>query len=476
MMETTRHQRIARPTMAVQTTKLPDPIQASQVEPPVALEMEQQLSQAAQLGHQLGQVTIATTPGPAIQAKLTVGAPDDTYEQEADRVAGQVMRMTADEDQIQMKPLAAGITPLLQRLPDSDQNEESVQRMTGAEEEEETLPRLPEQDEEDIVQRSSGGAGFAAGADVEERIGASRGRGSPLAADARAFMEPRFGADFSQVTVHTDAQADQLNRQLSARAFTTGRDIYFRQGAYAPQNDSGQRLLAHELTHVVQQGGAGTRVQREDGDGDEAPADPVAKLKADLEALRQEIYAIRRESPRLLGSEQEHLETLSRKITALSAQVTDEPDQAKAHFQAFKEWRDGDGYGPWQTFTTYRQARIEATQRAEEREAYEAAQAAARRAAAAAVAWSAECDAVFADMNSQYQRWDGTKTNRGAWWGSAQPGSRTGSRRVPDSVVNELRRRVAGTTWQFSDSFSGGISFHRKHRGIDFIYHMLPPS
>jgi Domain of unknown function (DUF4157) len=66
-------------------------------------------------------------------------------------------------------------------------------------------------------------------------------------------MEPRFGADFSGVRVHTDAGADGLNRSLSAKAFTTGRDIYFRQGEYNPGSSSGRSLLAHELTHVVQQ-------------------------------------------------------------------------------------------------------------------------------------------------------------------------------------------------------------------------------
>jgi hypothetical protein len=72
-------------------------------------------------------------------------------------------------------------------------------------------------------------------------------------------MEPVFGADFSQVRVHTDTQANTLNRTLSARAFTTGRDIFFRQGEYRPGSSTGQELIAHELTHVVQQGGAGVQ-------------------------------------------------------------------------------------------------------------------------------------------------------------------------------------------------------------------------
>lgn len=78
---------------------------------------------------------------------------------------------------------------------------------------------------------------------------------SPLPDEVRSFMEPRFGADFSGVKVHTDAQADQLNRSVQARAFTTGQDVFFRQGEYNPASRGGQELIAHELTHVVQQNG-----------------------------------------------------------------------------------------------------------------------------------------------------------------------------------------------------------------------------
>lgn len=462
----TRHKKFPRPMTGTQTNRLPEPAPASQVESTSPLETGPQLTQVTQLGHQLGQIAVVGAPGLPVQAKLTVGAANDRYEQEADRVAGQVMRMAEPEEDEHV-----------QRVTEPE-DEEKLLRKTEPEEED-TLLRLAEpEEEEDLLQRAGGAASFAASNDVEQRIQESRGQGSALPAATRAFMEPRFGADFSQVNVHTDAQADQLNRQLSARAFTTGRDIFFRQGAYTPGSAAGQQLLAHELTHVVQQGGAGTRVQREngngEGDGGGAPADPVAKLKADLEALRQEIYAIRRENSRLLNSEQDNLETVLRKINTLSAQITNEPDKVKTHFKAFKDWREGDGYLSWQTFTTYRDARIEARKREEAREAHEAAEAAARR-TAATVTWSAECDAVFADMNNQYQRWDGSLTNRGAWWGSAQPGSTTGAKRVPTSVVLELKRRVAGTAWQFSDSFSGGISFHRKSGGVQFIYHMLPP-
>jgi hypothetical protein len=148
-----------------------------------------------------------------IQAKLKVGQPGDKYEQEADRLADAVMRMP----------------------------EQGVQRQPEEEKEEELQAKdLPRQTTEVTP-------------NLESRINAIKGVGQPLPVSSRAFFEPRFGYDFSQVQVHTDAEADNLNRTLNARAFTTGQDIFFRQKEYNPGSSSGQKLLAHELTHVVQQ-------------------------------------------------------------------------------------------------------------------------------------------------------------------------------------------------------------------------------
>lgn len=96
----------------------------------------------------------------------------------------------------------------------------------------------------------------AASVGLEETIERSRGNGQPLADNIRGSMEQAFGADFSGVKVHADGDSDRLNRSLSARAFTTGQDIFFKQGEYQPGSKPGQELLAHELTHVVQQTGA----------------------------------------------------------------------------------------------------------------------------------------------------------------------------------------------------------------------------
>ncbi|AUT01317.1 hypothetical protein CLI64_13405 [Nostoc sp. CENA543] len=100
-------------------------------------------------------------------------------------------------------------------------------------------------------------AGMTATPDIEGSIQKAQGRGQPLADSIKQPMERAFGADFSRVNIHTDAQADQLNQSIQAKAFTTGQDIFFRQGNYNPANRGGQELLAHELTHVIQQNGSG---------------------------------------------------------------------------------------------------------------------------------------------------------------------------------------------------------------------------
>jgi hypothetical protein len=93
------------------------------------------------------------------------------------------------------------------------------------------------------------------------------------------------------------------------------------------------------------------------------------------------------------------------------------------------------------------------------------------------VAYTQACDEVFAEMEQKFANWNGTLKTRGAWWGAATPGFPVGAKKVADSVVRELKKRVGGTAWVFSDSWSGGLSFHRKRQNniVDFIYHMQPP-
>jgi hypothetical protein len=117
----------------------------------------------------------------------------------------------------------------------------------------------------------------------------SSGGGSPLPQAARAFFEPRFGADFGHVRVHTDSRAAQTAGSINARAFTVGRDIAFGAGQYAPHSHDGRQLLAHELTHVVQQGAASTLTQTVQRQAEETLEEPVFEPSAEkLEEMEDE--------------------------------------------------------------------------------------------------------------------------------------------------------------------------------------------
>ncbi len=184
-----------------------------------------------------------------LQAKLTVSQPGDEHELEADRVADAVMRM---ED-----PVAPGLEP----APASIGEREEIDRQAepGMQDE------LDEDDEDEQVDakatsRDAGpplaeGPGPADGTatDVHTRLDQTRGAGAPLPASSRGFFEQRFGQDFSGVRVHADAHAGDLARSLRAQAFARDQDIYFAPGRYQPDSPSGRHLLAHELTHTLQQ-------------------------------------------------------------------------------------------------------------------------------------------------------------------------------------------------------------------------------
>jgi len=185
----------------------------------------------------------------ALQAKLKIGLPEDKYEQEADRVADAVMRMPEpgvqrqvepeeEEEMLQAKPLAEEITPLVQRQTE------------------------PEEKEEEIQPKSLGSAAPEITPEMGRDIQSIKGTGQRLSTSEQAFFEPRFGVDFGDVHVHSDAQAASLARSINASAFTLGHNVVFGAGEYSSDSLAGRKLLAHELTHVVQQNGEGTVIQR----------------------------------------------------------------------------------------------------------------------------------------------------------------------------------------------------------------------
>src|SRR5262249_11806820 len=141
-----------------------------------------------------------------VQAKLEISEPNDPDEREADRVADRVMRGDA-----------------VRRKESNSSTPQASPRVTSL----------------------------------------TADAGTPLDPKTRDFMEPRFGFDFSHVRIHTDAGAADAARSVNARAYTLGNDVVFGSGNYAPGTADGQRLIAHELTHVVQQRGGVSRLLRQ---------------------------------------------------------------------------------------------------------------------------------------------------------------------------------------------------------------------
>lgn len=213
-----------------------------------------------------------------LQAKLSVSPPDDAYEQEADRVADQVVRMPESAITV-----AGSSSPAIDRRPCEEDElrtgpvaREALVQRHAPEHKERLLPAepttadgvlvrrvIPEDEEQLQRRRSNHEDSDGVSAEVEHAIHGLAGRGTPLGESIRDFMEPRFGVDFGAVRVHTDCEAGNLARSFKAQAFTVGREVVFGARRYASETDEGRRLSAHELTHVVQQRDGVQRLQRE---------------------------------------------------------------------------------------------------------------------------------------------------------------------------------------------------------------------
>jgi LysM repeat protein len=222
----------------------------------------------------------------AIQAKLKIGSPNDKYEQEADEMADRVMKMEGgalvqrqpdeEEEELKTKPLLQRqvdeeneedeeIKPKLmdnqqlqrQEIPDEEEEEELVQAKLMGTDQVQRQEEEPEEEEEEkpVLTKAAPGSTPEVSSGIESSINTMKGGGQPLSESTRSFFEPRFGADFSQVRVHNDSRAAQTAQAINAKAFTTGKDIAFNSGQYSPETIQGKHLLAHELTHVVQQSG-----------------------------------------------------------------------------------------------------------------------------------------------------------------------------------------------------------------------------
>lgn len=186
------------------------------------------------------------SPYNIIQPKLSIGAPDDIYEKEADAMADKVMRMPMPS---QVNFLSTNNT-FQRKCAHCEEEEKQLQKKGTGTDSNVTAPPI-----------------------VHDVLNSSAGKS--LDAGTRAFMEPRFNYDFSSVKVHDNDLAAKSANSINALAYTSGNNVVFNSGQYNTSSDSGKRLLAHELTHVVQQEGMKSAIQKQDGEGT-ASTGPVA--------------------------------------------------------------------------------------------------------------------------------------------------------------------------------------------------------
>ncbi|UTD15369.1 DUF4157 domain-containing protein [Tenacibaculum mesophilum] len=263
--------------------------------------------------------------GSFIQPKLNVGKPGDKYEVEADKAADEIIakgketpnsffaptvqkkneeeiqKQESNEQEVQQKPLVDSISPVVQLASENnlqkeeeevqkseDENtqqvteenlqakednttsfsNELIQQKPEEEIQEKEEEEVQEKEEEEVQQLQM--AGGDDNSSLEGDLSSSKGGGSSLPSNTQNEMESGFGADFSGVRIHNDSNAVQMNKKLGSQAFTNGNDIYFNEGKYNPSSESGKHLLAHELTHTVQQGAspAVNNVQKSEGGTD----------------------------------------------------------------------------------------------------------------------------------------------------------------------------------------------------------------
>jgi hypothetical protein len=249
-------------------------------------------SQESSFRQDFSNVPVRTAITLPIQPKLKVGRPGGRYEQEADRLAEQVMHLTSPatiSSPVQQVPAIGRIQPELgeplqrqsaaaeeekkkvaqEAAQKAEQKKQQAEKEKLAAEEKaiqadkDKYDKEKKKKEDDEVQtQAQPGQVPPVTPALENYLNTRRGGGQPLPKPTRTFMESRFHHDFSKVRVHTDPHATQA---LNARAFTRSHDIFFNPAQYQPEAPAGKRLLAHELTHVVQQGAAPAKPSHHNG-------------------------------------------------------------------------------------------------------------------------------------------------------------------------------------------------------------------
>ena len=240
-----------------------------------------------------------------IQTKLTVGAPNDIYEKEADAMADKVVQrmaqpeaMTKRDPAVETKPASPFFTPFIQKRCAHCEQEEKLQKKQNENETEKLLNgklqkkpifesnaeptddnslslgdgkseavqrKCAECEQEDKLQKKSDASSQTISSNIESYLSSSKGSGTFLPKSTRSQMENSFGTDFSSVKIHNDSSAIQMSKTLNAQAFTHGNDIYFNEGKFNTNSPTGKHLLAHELTHTMQQGSvASSQIRKKD--------------------------------------------------------------------------------------------------------------------------------------------------------------------------------------------------------------------
>ncbi|WP_374175093.1 DUF4157 domain-containing protein [Flavobacterium tructae] len=273
---------------------------------------------AKKTAHSSNQTTSTNERGSSpffgLQAKLSIGKSNDKYEAEADKTADQIVAKTPKNnpepffspspiiqnklDEVQkkdvtapQKSIAENLSPVVQLKSEKEEKETIVPEKVTVEETPQNKTEVPQtetvkttetisvpkpivqqkkteeevqtkeeeeiqskEDEKELQMSAGADANPSDDSNLESNLNHSRGGGAPLSKNTKTEMESGFGADFSNVRIHNDSNAVQMNKELGSQAFASGNDIYFNEGKYNPGSQGGKHLLAHELTHTVQQG------------------------------------------------------------------------------------------------------------------------------------------------------------------------------------------------------------------------------
>lgn len=226
--------------------------------------------------------------GPKIQKKLTTGTVGDKYETEADHIADKVVNkrktggllQSRSDEAVQQKPISETISTIqkqdlaqeqqlqkkgkeeedkkVQKKTDKEEDKKVQKKCADCEGEDKKIQKKEEKEEKKPVQTKLNESS-PVNEGVESDLNSSKGGGSAMDKNTKQEMESGFGANFSSVNIHTDSKAVQMSEQLGAQAFTHGNDVYFNKGKYNPNSKEGKHLLAHELTHTIQQTGSKTQ-------------------------------------------------------------------------------------------------------------------------------------------------------------------------------------------------------------------------